>query len=53
MAAKDGRLIQEAARGAGRDVPMTASVRQALERAAELGHADDDVAAVYEALIAR
>jgi 3-hydroxyisobutyrate dehydrogenase len=52
MAAKDGRLIQEAARSAGREVPITASVRQALERAAELGHADDDVAAMYEALIA-
>lgn len=52
MAAKDGRLIQEAAGTAGRDVPITASVRRELERAAELGHADDDVAALYEALVA-
>jgi 3-hydroxyisobutyrate dehydrogenase len=52
MAAKDGRLIQEAARAVGRNVAITATVRQALERAAELGHADDDFAALYEALLA-
>jgi 3-hydroxyisobutyrate dehydrogenase len=52
MAAKDGRLIEEAARAVGRDVPVTATVREALDRSAELGHADDDIAAVYEALIA-
>lgn len=52
MAAKDGRLIQEAARASGREVPITATVREELERAAQLGHADDDLAALYEALIA-
>ena len=52
MAAKDGRLIQEAARASGREVPITATVREELERAAQLGHADDDLAALYGALIA-
>lgn len=53
MAAKDGRLIEEATVTAGCKVPIVADVRRALERSAELGHADDDIAALYEALIAQ
>ncbi|MBV8952297.1 MAG: NAD(P)-dependent oxidoreductase [Actinobacteria bacterium] len=52
MAAKDARLIDEAARDNGRTLRITEDVRRALDRAAELGHADEDLAALYEALIA-
>jgi 3-hydroxyisobutyrate dehydrogenase len=49
-AAKDTRLIVEAARAAGFDPEVIDVVRQQFERAAERGHADDDMAAIYEGL---
>jgi 3-hydroxyisobutyrate dehydrogenase len=48
-AAKDARLIGEAARAAGVDSSIVDSARALLDKAVERGHADADVAAVYEA----
>lgn len=49
-AAKDCRLIVEAGRAAGFDPELLDVVRRQFERAAERGHADDDMAAIYEGL---
>jgi 3-hydroxyisobutyrate dehydrogenase len=47
LAAKDARLVAEAAAAAGLALPLAEAVRRQLERAAELGHGDDDMAATY------
>jgi 3-hydroxyisobutyrate dehydrogenase len=47
-ALKDATLITELARRAGADLPVAEAVRLGFERAAAAGHAQDDMAAVYE-----
>jgi 3-hydroxyisobutyrate dehydrogenase len=47
MAAKDGRLIVEAASLAGIHVDVAAAAAERLRRAVELGHAQEDMAAGY------
>lgn len=49
-AAKDAGLIAEAAGIAGVRTPVAAGAREAMQRAIELGHADEDLAAVWYAL---
>src|SRR3954451_17049945 len=49
-AAKDARLIAEAARVAGVRTPVADGARAAMERTVELGYADEDMAAVWHAL---
>jgi 3-hydroxyisobutyrate dehydrogenase len=49
-AAKDAGLIAEAAGVAGVQMPVATGARGAMERTVELGHADDDLAAVWYAL---
>lgn len=49
-AAKDAGLIAEAAGVAGVRTPVAAGAREAMQRALELGHGDEDVAAVWYAL---
>jgi 3-hydroxyisobutyrate dehydrogenase len=44
LALKDSRLVAEAARAAGLDLPVAAAVHEVLARAAERGHGDDDMA---------
>jgi 3-hydroxyisobutyrate dehydrogenase len=48
LAAKDARLVLEAADGDGLTLP--AAIERRLSRAAELGHEDEDMAAVYWAV---
>ena len=47
LAAKDVGLVVEAATEAGTVLPLTLAVRRAFERADDLGHGDEDMAAVY------
>jgi 3-hydroxyisobutyrate dehydrogenase len=47
MAAKDARLIIEAGSAAGIRLDLAAAVAGRFSRAAELGHADEDMAATY------
>ncbi len=47
LAAKDGRLIVAAAASAGIHMDVAAAVTERLRRAAELGHAKEDMAANY------
>src|SRR4051794_26002293 len=47
LAAKDARLVLEAAEGAGVEVALARAVRERMERAVELGHGDEDMAATY------
>ena len=49
-AAKDAGLIAEAAGVAGVRTPLADGARAAMQRAVELGHADEDLAAVWYAL---
>jgi len=49
-AAKDAGLIAEAAGVAGVRTPVAAGAREAMQRALELGHGDEDLAAVWYAL---
>jgi 3-hydroxyisobutyrate dehydrogenase len=49
LAAKDARLVTEAAERAGLPVPVAAAIRAQLERADELGHGQDDMAAIFAA----
>jgi 3-hydroxyisobutyrate dehydrogenase len=51
-ALKDARLVLEAA-GADLDLPITRAVAEQMAKAAELGHADEDMAATYYASIER
>ncbi|MGZ6804399.1 MAG: NAD(P)-dependent oxidoreductase [Nocardioidaceae bacterium] len=46
-AAKDARLIVEAARGAGADLAVLEAVQAHFARALEAGHGDQDLAATY------
>jgi 3-hydroxyisobutyrate dehydrogenase len=48
-AEKDCRLILEAADGAGVEMGLTAAAQRHYARAIELGHGDEDLAAVYYA----
>lgn len=50
LAAKDARLIEEAAREAGMDATVVPAVAGLLKRAIEQGWGDDDMSAVYEAV---
>jgi 3-hydroxyisobutyrate dehydrogenase len=47
LAEKDASLVLEAADRAGVDVRVARAVREAFERGVELGHGDEDMAAVY------
>jgi len=49
MAAKDARLISAAAADAGLRLDVAAAVAERMRRAAELGHAAEDMAAAYYA----
>ena len=49
LAAKDARLVTEAAEGAGLPLPVAAAIRAQLERADDLGHGEDDMAAIFAA----
>jgi 3-hydroxyisobutyrate dehydrogenase len=49
-AAKDARLIEEAARSAGADPAFVAVARGHLDAAVQAGHGDKDMAAVYLAV---
>lgn len=46
-AAKDARLVTSAARDAGANLRVAEAVREQLTRATDLGHGDEDMAAVY------
>jgi 3-hydroxyisobutyrate dehydrogenase len=50
LAHKDLKLILDAARARSFDAPLAATAATLFARAAELGHADDDMSAVYAAL---
>jgi 3-hydroxyisobutyrate dehydrogenase len=47
LAEKDASLVLEAAARAGVEVRVGRAVREAFERGVELGHGDEDMAAVY------
>lgn len=47
LAAKDASLVLEAAARAGVDARVGKAVQEAFERGVELGHGDEDMAAVY------
>jgi 3-hydroxyisobutyrate dehydrogenase len=47
LAAKDASLVLEAAERAGVEARVGRAVREAFERGVELGHGDEDMAAVY------
>ncbi len=49
-AAKDAKLIEEAARAAGADPAFVSIVRSHLEQAIDDGHGDKDMAAIYLAV---
>jgi 3-hydroxyisobutyrate dehydrogenase len=49
LAHKDVRLVLEAARGAGVELPLLEAAEHQFERAIELGHGDEDMAAVHYA----
>jgi 3-hydroxyisobutyrate dehydrogenase len=47
LAAKDAGLVLDAAARAGVEARVARAVRKAFERGVELGHGDEDMAAVY------
>jgi len=47
LAEKDASLVLEAAQRAGVEARVAQAVREAFERGVELGHGDEDMAAVY------
>jgi 3-hydroxyisobutyrate dehydrogenase len=47
LAAKDAALVLDAAGRAGVNAPVGRAVREAFDRGVELGHGDEDMAAVY------
>jgi 3-hydroxyisobutyrate dehydrogenase len=51
LAAKDARLVLEAASGDGNEPVLPRAVESHLAQANELGHGDEDMAAVYWAAI--
>jgi 3-hydroxyisobutyrate dehydrogenase len=50
LALKDARLIVDAARAAGLELPLVEAVTAQFDRAAQAGHADEDLAAAYATL---
>lgn len=50
LALKDARLVLDAARGGGLELPLVEAVESQFERAAEAGHGDEDLAALYRAV---
>jgi 3-hydroxyisobutyrate dehydrogenase len=48
-ALKDARLVEDAARGAGLDLPLPRLVAERMQAAVDAGHGDDDLAAAVEA----
>jgi 3-hydroxyisobutyrate dehydrogenase len=48
LAKKDAGLVLEAAERAELELPLVEAVRESFEQAVELGHADEDLAAVVE-----
>jgi 3-hydroxyisobutyrate dehydrogenase len=51
LAHKDASLMLEAARSAGLELPIAAATRKQFERALELGHGEEDMAATYHAAV--
>jgi 3-hydroxyisobutyrate dehydrogenase len=51
LAAKDASLVLEAAARAGVETRAARAAREAFERGVELGHGDEDMAAVYFAVL--
>jgi 3-hydroxyisobutyrate dehydrogenase len=49
-AVKDSGLIADALRGLGLDASLMAALREQFARAADAGHAEDDMAAVITAI---
>jgi 3-hydroxyisobutyrate dehydrogenase len=49
LALKDARLVLDAARENGTELNLAAAVTRLLEKASELGHGDEDMAAIYHA----
>jgi 3-hydroxyisobutyrate dehydrogenase len=49
MAAKDARLVSQAAQAAGVDLPLPRVVEEHMRRVVEAGHGDEDMAAVVRA----
>jgi 3-hydroxyisobutyrate dehydrogenase len=49
MGAKDVRVVLEAAKAAGLELPILSAAGAAYEEAARLGHGGDDIASIYEA----
>jgi 3-hydroxyisobutyrate dehydrogenase len=49
LALKDARLVVDAARENGTGLGLTEAVTRLFERASELGHGDEDMAAIYHA----
>jgi 3-hydroxyisobutyrate dehydrogenase len=47
LAAKDARLVVEAAVRAGLDLPLAETIAERLERGVQLGYGDEDLAATY------
>jgi 3-hydroxyisobutyrate dehydrogenase len=47
LASKDVRLVRDAAAEAGLEMPVLDAVERQFERAVEMGHGDDDLAAAY------
>jgi 3-hydroxyisobutyrate dehydrogenase len=47
LAAKDARLVAEAAEAAGLDLPLPRAIRAQMEKAIEAGHGEEDMAATF------
>jgi 3-hydroxyisobutyrate dehydrogenase len=47
LALKDVRLVREAAAGAGLELPVIDAVERSFQRAVDLGHGDEDLAAAF------
>ena len=47
LAAKDARLVAEAAQRHGADLPIAAAIAERFTQATEAGHGDEDMAATY------
>jgi 3-hydroxyisobutyrate dehydrogenase len=50
LALKDARLVLDAARENGAELSLAATVTRLFEKASELGHGDEDMAAIYHAV---
>ena len=47
LAAKDARLVAEAAERHGADLPMVRTIAERFAQATEAGHGDEDMAVTY------